>query len=58
MVSNSELLSDLRQVEAGKRTKIYKDGYDAVGNKVSIHYFQSESGKVFNVKTKPDWTNY
>ncbi|AYF50015.1 filamentous hemagglutinin N-terminal domain-containing protein [Pseudomonas fluorescens] len=58
VVNNSELLSDLRQVEAGKWTKIYKDGYDAVGNKVSIHYFQSESGKVFNVKTKPNWSNY
>lgn len=58
VVNNGELLSDLRKVESGKWTKIYKDGYDAVGNKVSIHYFQSESGKVFNVKSKPNWSNY
>jgi len=26
-------------------------------NKVSIHYFQSQSGKVFDVKVKPGWSN-
>ena len=37
--------------------KIYKDGYDMFGNKISIHYFQSPSGKVFNVKVKIGWSD-
>ena len=37
--------------------KVYKDGYDAYGNEISIHYFQSESGRVFDVKVKPYWSN-
>lgn len=56
-VKNGELLNELRKVESGTWKKIYKDGYDAYGNEVSIHYFQSESGKVFDVKVKPDWSN-
>ena len=54
---NKELLDKLREIESGKWTKVYKDGYDSSGNKISIHYFQSESGKVFNVKVKPGWSN-
>jgi filamentous hemagglutinin len=27
------------------------------GEEISIHYFQSESGKVFNVKVKSGWSN-
>ena len=46
-----------REIESGKWTKVYKDGYDSSGNKISIHYFQSQSGKVFNVKVKPGWSN-
>ncbi|PYG90295.1 hypothetical protein LY28_00176 [Ruminiclostridium sufflavum DSM 19573] len=45
------------KVESGIWEKIYKDGYDANGKKISIHYFQSESGKVFDVKTKSGWSN-
>ena len=56
-VKNNELLEKLRGIEAGTWKKIYKDGYDAYGNEVSIHYFQSESGKVFDVKVKPGWSN-
>lgn len=56
-VKNGELLDELRKVESGTWKKIYKDGYDAYGNEVSIHYFQSESGKVFDVKVKPGWSN-
>ena len=56
-VNNSELLNSLRQVEAGKWYKVYKDGFDMYGNKVSIHYFQSPSGKVFDVKVKNGWSN-
>jgi hypothetical protein len=50
-------LEQLREIEPGKWTKVYKDGFDASGKKVSIHYFQSQSGKVFNVKVKPNWSN-
>lgn len=32
--------------------KIYKNGYDSVGSKKSIHYFQSQPDKDFNVKVK------
>ncbi|WP_180101938.1 hypothetical protein [Acinetobacter sp. YH12126] len=56
-VKNQEILSELRKVEPGKWSKVYKDGFDAAGNKVSIHYFRSQSGKVFNVKTKQGWNN-
>ena len=56
-IKNKELLDELREIEPGKRTKVYKDGYDSSGNKISIHYFQSQSGKVFNVKVKPGWSN-
>ena len=57
VVNNREALAGLREVESGKWTKIYKDGFDLNGNKVSVHYFKSESGKVFNVKTKSGWSN-
>ncbi|PIT60207.1 hypothetical protein BHC59_00390, partial [Snodgrassella alvi] len=56
-VKNQALLEQLREIEPGKWTKVYKDGFDASGKKVSIHYFQSQSGKVFNVKVKPNWSN-
>ena len=56
-IKNKELLDKLREIESGKWTKVYKDGYNSSGNKISIHYFQSESGKVFNVKVKPGWSN-
>ncbi len=56
-IKNKELLDKLREIESGKWTKVYKDGYDSSGNTISIHYFQSESGKVFNVNVKPGWTN-
>lgn len=56
-VNNKELLNKLRDIEAGTWKKVYKDGYDMYGNKVSIHYFESESGKVFEVKIKGKWSN-
>ena len=56
-IKNKELLDKLREIESGKWTKVYKDGYNSSGNKISIHYFQSQSGKVFNVKVKPGWRN-
>lgn len=56
-VNNHDLLEKLREIESGTWKKIYKDGYDAFGNKISIHYFQSQSGKVFDVKIKIGWSN-
>ncbi|UQZ32242.1 hypothetical protein C2I18_00985 [Paenibacillus sp. PK3_47] len=56
-VNNTELLEELRAIESGTWNKIYKDGVDANGKKISIHYFQSQSGQVFNVKVKNGWSN-
>ncbi|UNL86377.1 hypothetical protein [Priestia koreensis] len=56
-VKNQDVLGKLREVESGRWKKIYKDGYDTNGKKISIHYFQSQSGKVFDVKIKPGWSN-
>lgn len=55
-VTNKSLLAKLRKVEKGTWKKVYKDGY--IGKKkVSVHYFQSKSGLVFDVKTKTGWSN-
>ena len=54
---NNDVLNELRQVESGQWKKVYKDGFDANGNRISVHYFESTSGKVFDVKTKSGWSN-
>jgi hypothetical protein len=56
-INNQQLLDELRQIEPGKWQKVYKDGYvDA--RKASIHYFESPSGKVFDVDVKWNkWSN-
>lgn len=55
-VSNKALLEKLREVEPGNWHKVYKDGW--VGSeKVSLHYFESASGKIFDFKVKPGWSN-
>ncbi|OJG85757.1 hypothetical protein RV13_GL000828 [Enterococcus raffinosus] len=56
-VTYKKALEDLRKIEPGEWKKVYKDGYDKYGNKVSIHYFESKSGKVFDVKVKNKWSN-
>ncbi|WP_276918294.1 hypothetical protein [Aneurinibacillus aneurinilyticus] len=56
-VKNQDVLEKLREVESGQWKKIYKDGYDSKGKKISIHYFESQSGKVFDVKVKSGWSN-
>ena len=56
-INNHDVLNELRQIEPGQWKKVYKDGFDAIGNKVSIHYFESPSGKVFDVKVKSGWSN-
>lgn len=57
-VNNKSLLNELRQIEAGTWKKVYKDGYDKNGNRVSVHYFQSKSGLVYDVKTKSGWSKF
>jgi len=56
-IKNLSLLDELRRIEAGDWSKVYRDGYTPLGEKVSIHYFQSKSGLVFDVKVKPYWSN-
>ena len=56
-VKNKGLLEKLREIESGTWKKVYEDGYDINGNEISIHYFQSKSGKVFDVKVKHGWSN-
>jgi filamentous hemagglutinin len=56
-INNKALRDKFRQIEPGKWKKVYQDGFDASGNTLSIHYFQSQSGKVFNVKVKWGWSN-
>ena len=58
VVKNKDLLSELRKVEPGKWSKVYRNGYDVSGQKVSIHYFRSQSGRVFNVKVKGGWSSF
>ncbi|GEP99573.1 hypothetical protein SAR03_06110 [Staphylococcus arlettae] len=49
------MLKDLWKIESGRWVKVYKNGY-VKGKKVSVHYFQSKSGYVFDVKTKKGWS--
>nr|WP_254626532.1 hypothetical protein [Myxococcus sp. CA039A] len=55
-VDNKDLLEKLREIEPGDWVKVYKDGWVGT-DKVSLHYFESASGKVFNFKMKPGWSN-
>nr|WP_257454761.1 hypothetical protein [Archangium lipolyticum] len=55
-ISRKDLLEKLRELEPGNWHKVYKDGW--IGNKkVSLHYFESPSGKVFDFKIKFEWSN-
>ncbi|MEZ4865814.1 MAG: hypothetical protein R3C14_31160 [Caldilineaceae bacterium] len=56
-IENRQLLEKLRQIEASEWRKVYQDGVDGSGHRVSLHYFQSASGKVFDVKVKFGWSN-
>ena len=56
-IKNKQLLSELRKIESGAWKKVYKDGFDANSNRISLHYFQGPSGKIFNFKVKPGWSN-
>lgn len=56
-IENKQLLEKLKQIEDNEWRKIYSDGFDGNRRKVSLHYFQSVSGKVFDVKVKWGWSN-
>ncbi|EPI03157.1 hypothetical protein D920_00311 [Enterococcus faecalis 13-SD-W-01] len=56
-VNNRKVLDELRKIESGEWKKVYKDGYDSNGKEISIHFFQSKSGKVFDVKVVSGWSN-
>lgn len=56
-IKNEALHQKLKKIEAGKWYKVYKDGFDSLMNEISIHFFQSPSGKVFDVKVKSGWSN-
>lgn len=54
-INHRELVRELRKIEPRKWYKVYRDGY--VGsNQVSIHYFESATRRVFDVKTKDGWS--
>lgn len=54
-MKNKFLLEELRAIEPGEWLKVYQDGY-VEDEAVSIHYFVSRSGKVFDVKVKSGWS--
>ncbi|WP_239576429.1 hypothetical protein [Archangium primigenium] len=55
-ISRKELLEELRKIEPGNWHKVYKDGW--IGSQeVSLHYFESPSGKIFDFKIKFEWSN-
>jgi hypothetical protein len=55
-VKNQFLLAELKAIEAGEWRKVYQDGYSG-GDRVSLHYFESVSGQVFDLKVKSGWSN-
>jgi filamentous hemagglutinin len=55
-VRNSFLRAELRAIEAGEWCKVYQDGRSG-GEPVSIHYFESPSSRVFDLKVKSGWSN-
>jgi filamentous hemagglutinin len=55
-IKNQFLLAELTSIEPGRWQKVYQDGYSS-GQLISLHYFESPSGKVFDVKVKVGWSN-
>jgi hypothetical protein len=54
-INQRELARELRKIEPRKWYKVYRDGYIGA-NKVSIHYFESATRRVFDVKVKDGWS--
>jgi hypothetical protein len=55
-VNNQILLDKLRNIEPGKWTKIYENGYLPDGSSASVHYFRSPKGKIFDLWVKRGWS--
>jgi RHS repeat-associated protein len=55
-IKDRDLLSKLRDIEKGDWKKVYEDGYSE-NRRVSVHYFQSPSGQVFDLQVHPGWSN-
>jgi hypothetical protein len=55
-VRNQFLLAKLKLIESGEWRKVYQDGYSG-SEPISLHYFESPSGRVFDLKVKPGWSN-
>ena len=56
-IKNMDRKAKLEDIEPrGNWKKVYKDGWSG-GERVSVHYFQSKSGKVVDVKVKNNWSN-
>ncbi|MBI4494023.1 MAG: RHS repeat-associated core domain-containing protein [Chloroflexi bacterium] len=49
VIQDRELLQKLQEAVPGRWRKVYEDGYSG-GRRVSLHYFQHESGQTFGVK--------
>lgn len=56
-IKNQGVLDMLRRNAPGRWRKVYQDGYDKFGNRISVHWFEHSSGKVAGVKVKPGWSN-
>ncbi|AFY96753.1 hypothetical protein [Chamaesiphon minutus] len=54
-INHRELVRELRKIEPRKWYKVYRNGYVGT-NKVSVHYFESATRRVFNVKVKDGWS--
>ena len=55
-VKNQQLLQELREIERGRWMKVYEDGFDGP-NRISVHYFQSPAGRVFDLDVVSGWSN-
>ena len=55
-VKNQFLWAELQAIESGEWRKVYQDGYSG-DELISVHYFESPSGRVFDVKVKSGWSN-
>jgi len=49
------LYEQLRAIDPGKWYKVYQNGFDKWGDKITLHYFQSQSGKIFDLWVKSGW---
>lgn len=57
-IQKKDVLAKLLRIENDVWQKVYLDGFDKDESKISVHYFESKSGKFFfDIKEKKDWSN-